>query len=126
MVIDRNDRMVATNSDDCGIGFDCSVTILTSIGGGAAGAAAEEPESFPPHAARIAVSATRREAAMSFISTHGDGRDVTLPAGSVLSRHNAAQPVPRPLAVATGTSSQQRRPIRHRCSARRRYATSVD
>jgi hypothetical protein len=34
-VLDLNDLMVATNSDESGIGFCSSVTVCTSVGGGA-------------------------------------------------------------------------------------------
>jgi hypothetical protein len=34
MVVDRSDRSVAMNSDARSIGFDCSVSSLTDVGGG--------------------------------------------------------------------------------------------
>ncbi len=38
MVVERSERTVATNSDDCGTGRSSSVTVRTSIGGTAGSA----------------------------------------------------------------------------------------
>jgi hypothetical protein len=77
MVIDRSDRMLATNSDERGTGFGCNVTVVTFMGGGAAGTDPADAASLPLHPVRMVASAnTPKTATAGFMAVPDCRRDV--------------------------------------------------
>src|SRR4051812_33216085 len=62
-VDDRFDRIVAMNPDDCSIGFFCSVSVDTPIGGGGPAADAGVPlrvHAAPPTSSKTGSATARR------------------------------------------------------------------